>query len=61
MKCEECEYFDTAPIIKWGICRKISNATEHLSTILKGPDSICNRKGLADIYGPFVKETKNDL
>ena len=62
MKCKECEYFDTAPnIMKWGVCRKISDATAHLSTFVKGPDSICNRKGTPDIYQPVVKEEINDL
>ena len=62
LKCKECEFFDTAPnIMKWGICRKISDATGHVSTILKGPDSVCTRKGLADIFQPVVKEEVNDL
>lgn len=62
MKCKECEYFDTAPnIMKWGICRKISDVTAHLSMFVKGPESVCTRKGVADIFQPVVKEEVNDL
>ena len=61
MKCKECEYFDTSPIIKWGICRKISDTTAHMHTIIRGPESVCTRKGTPDICQPVVKEEVNDL